>query len=591
MEANINNQRPNDTSALKVLVSDEERQRFCRLPEALFDPELYHDTDADTLDCKWFHNDMWDIASYYYLYKRGVPYIPEGHLKISYRDRDDSLEQEQVIEKAYEPVRLRLKKVKQLIDKQARFMFGQNPDIKVEVDMEIGETQAGIKDGVDVLHEMTDKILTKNAFYKHLYKAYKDCTIGKRVAAVINFDAVTGVKIIFLTCFHFSYRYADYDKSKLIDFVSYQILGDCDCEDTRYIIKRYSIVRMDDGQERVKITERIFDHKCEDITEDYNQERMLMGEPELFDGITELSEIPAVIIINDGLTDECHGVSDVEDLEDYEEWLNMIGGLDIDALRQNMHPLRYTVDMDKSTTKHVSNRPGSYADLQTTRDDNDHVHPEVGVMQADLSKYTAALKNIQDDLNKNAYNMTDVPDISLETLSGAIASGKGLKAIYWGLIIRCDEKFKTWEPAIQRIVEIIISGCFTYPDIAAMYLDQIALPSEETPYQVHVERNNPLPEDEEEEKLVDVQQVAASLMSRKTYIMKWQNKTSNQANAEILQIALEKSVLEDNALPYSALSENELYKMLQEMGVSPENGTEEPEQTVNIDESVIDTSI
>lgn len=591
MEAKAVNQRPSDTSALKVLVSDHERQNFCRLPEALFDPELYHDTDADTLDCKWFHNDMWDIASYYYLYKRGVPYRPEGHLKISYRNRDDSAEQEQVIEQAYDPVELRLKKVKQLIDKQARFMFGQDPDIKVEVDMEIGETQQNIKDGVDVLHEMTDKILTKNAFYQHLYKAYKDCTIGKRVAAVINFDEMTGIKIAFLTCFHFAYKYADYDKTKLTDFVSYQVLGDCDCETTRYIIKKYRLVLVESGEERVSITEKIFDHKCVDITDSYNAERIEAGEPQLFDDITELKEIPAVIIINDGLTDECHGVSDVEDLEDFEEWLNMIGGLDIDALRQNMHPLRYTLDIDKETSKYVSNRPGSYADLQSTRDDSDHIHPEVGTVQADLNKYTAALKNIQDDLNKNAYNMTDVPDISLENLSGAIASGKGLKAIYWGLILRCDEKFKTWKPAIQKIVEIIIDGCFIYTDIASKYLDQIALPSQEIPYQINVERNNPLPEDEEEEKLVDVQQVAANLMSRKTYIMKWQNKTSNQANAEILQIALEKSILEDNALPYSALSENELYRMLQEMGVKPEEGEEDPTQNVQIEESVIDTSL
>lgn len=551
---------------------------YCKIPKHL----LTLDPDGHGANRTWVYPDWECIAKYYHKYKCGVSYKPEGHLQkvvVTTEDNETITTYDQV----YDPARIRLKKVAQLINKQARFMFGIGPDIGLDFDMDIREKSETIKNGLDVLDEMLTNVLKKNEFDRNLIKAYKDCTIGKRVAAVINFNDVEGISVRFVSAFN----YCCYKKNgKMLSATVFEVFGDTEADNIIYLVKDYwlePITENGEQSERCHIRERIYNAKCEDISALYAEDKEA---PPLFDGLTDLKEIPIVEIVNDGLLDEQHGVSDVAELEDDEGMLNMLLGLDIDALRKNMNAMKYTIDIDHSTTGNITNAPGGYADLTSDRMDSAHLHPEIGILQADLNKYMAALESVQKELNENIYNQVDVPDVSIENLAGVITSGKALKAIYWGLTTRCDEKFKTWQPAIEKICQIIIDGCYIYPLIASKYLSDESLPVD-IPYEIIVTRNTPLPEDEIEEKTIDMQEVAVGVMSKQSYLKKWRSLTTTQANKELIQIATEKALLEDSAIPLDAMKDNELYQLLVDAGVKVDE-TEEVDRIENINENIIE---
>ena len=214
----------------------------------------------------------------------------------------------------------------------------------------------------------------------------------------------------------------------------------------------------------------------------------------------------------------------------------------MDADRKSMNPIRYTVDMEGNSTKNLSSSAGSFWDLQS--DQNlDKSNPQVGLLESSMG-YSATLESTLKRIKANGYEMVDVPDINLETMSGVITSGKALKAIYWPLIVRCKEKMKEWGPTLENLVRIIVDGSMVYGDIASRYITDTVSPVD---YKVSIEQNTPIPEDEVEEKNMDISEVESKLMSRKTYMKKWRGLTDDEVDKELEQIALERQMLEDAA--------------------------------------------
>ena len=85
-----------------------------------------------------------------------------------------------------------------------------------------------------------------------------------------------------------------------------------------------------------------------------------------------------------------------------------------------------------------------------------------------------------------------------------------------------------------------------YPDIANLYVEN---PLQEVDYTIDITNQYPLPEDESEEKTLDLEEVAAQTMSKKAYMKKWRNLTDQEADDEIRQIALERQLLEEAYFP------------------------------------------
>ena len=207
-----------------------------------------------------------------------------------------------------------------------------------------------------------------------------------------------------------------------------------------------------------------------------------------------------------------------------------------------MNPIRYTIDASSDSTSNLSISAGAFWDLVSDPNQPVDRTAQVGVLDSPMT-YSAALGTTLDRIKNTMYEQCAVHNVSPEALKGVVSSGKTLKAIYWDLIVRCEEKMLAWRPALQFLGSCIIEGVRLYPKAGQFYLDE-ALPNE--PYSIRVDNQYPLPEDEQEEKQIDLSEVAAKTMSKKAYMKKWRNLTDDEANDELRQIALERQILEDS---------------------------------------------
>lgn len=96
---------------------------------------------------------------------------------------------------------------------------------------------------------------------------------------------------------------------------------------------------------------------------------------------------------------------------------------------------------------------------------------------------------------------------------------------------------------MEHIVKTIIDGAKLYPGSAKPFVED---PIPDVPFEVRVDNQYPLPEDEQEEKNIDLAEVQAQTMSKKSYMRKWRNLTDEEADLELQQIAKERELLEDS---------------------------------------------
>jgi len=260
--------------------------------------------------------------------------------------------------------------------------------------------------------------------------------------------------------------------------------------------------------------------------------------------VSTLTAIPVSIFLNDGLTGDTDGESEIGLLEDFESWHSKMSNADIDAGRGSMNPIRYTVNMNPNTTDlaKLPNKPGSMWNLEESQN-IDRGRAMVGILENSMN-YSEPLKVTLDRIKTSAFEQVDVPNITLETMSGVITSGKSLKAIYWSLIVRCKEKMKVWGPGLRLLVKTIIDGSYLYPTCIQRYISETLL---EVSYEVKIVQNHPLPDDEIEEMSIDLQNVESKTMSKKAYMQKWRGLTDEQVEEELRQIAEERQMIEDFA--------------------------------------------
>ena len=113
-----------------------------------------------------------------------------------------------------------------------------------------------------------------------------------------------------------------------------------------------------------------------------------------------------------------------------------------------------------------------------------------------------------------------------------------------------------------------------YPNCIKRYINVALTPVE---YEINIVQNTPLPEDEIEEMTMDMSLVEAKIMSRKWFMKKWFEMTDDEVQEELEQIALEREIIEDSAMP----TEGEVppYPDNQD----PNNGEEEEDVPQEID--------
>jgi len=416
------------------------------------------------------------------------------------------------------PATWHAKEIKTLIDKEARFMFSVPPDIRLKDRGDDPEQQR-----VQPNETLLQKVLENNRFNSKLVRAAKDYLIGKRIAIAVNFNEETGVTVSFIPSLEFVYETDEKNVDRITKFIQFYTIVANDEKSQQKIYKKKWYMA-EDG--KCHVEEGLYDGNA----------RLL---EELFpDTATEFDYIPVSVVINDGLVNDPFGVSEVEALQGTEEWYSKLSNKDIDSLRKGTDQITWALDIDPRTTSDLSRAPGAFWDLQTDPAQEGRTG-SVGVLDNPMS-YSTALDSTLKRLKTSMYSALDVPDTSNEALQGMVTSGKTMQAVYWGLMTRCSEKMLDWVPAFKSMVKTIIEGCKLYPNVYNLYEGEPLVDD----YEVIVESNYPILQDDIEEKASDILEVNAKVRSRKSYMKKWMGLTEQEVDEELNQIQLEAAMLE-----------------------------------------------
>lgn len=427
----------------------------------------------------------------------------------------------------------RFKIIRSIIDKEARFLFSHPPKITLEDASETAKDENGKPiNRLEANELLLEKVLQSNHFNSKLVRAAKDCLVGRRIAIAVDFND-SGVDISFMPSLEFIYETDPTDVDVITKFIRFYSIQEHDESEQQRIYKK--TWEMVNG--KCFITEGVYDGNAHLIPDTYTETK------------TELDSIPCWVIINGGLVGDPFGKSDVEELVDDESWYSKLSSKDFDSLRKGTDQIVWAMDVNPDSTKNLSRAAGSFWDLSSAPTFDGSVG-KVGVLENNMS-YADALDTTLNRIRSNMFSQLDVPDTTSDALQGIVTSGKTMEAIYWGLMVRCDEKLLDWKPAIQNMVECIIEGCKIFPNAKAVYTDMELVDD----YLINIENTYPILRDESEEKSTNILEVNANVMSRKAYMKKWRNLSDEDVEDELAQIKREQELLDRDTQFTGALDE------------------------------------
>lgn len=247
---------------------------------------------------------------------------------------------------------------------------------------------------------------------------------------------------------------------------------------------------------------------------------------------TGLDFVPSAVIINDGLTGEITGESDVAVLRDLADAYNRRLSDDQDALKFNMFPQRVFRDVEPRCLENIKVSPGSLLDIQSSVTGEHQATADI--LESGFG-YDGRYEHSVDRLDKIMHEQLAIPMTTIDQLKSLGISGKALKMLYNPLIARCEEKWQAWDEAIRWMVRSLarLSKASGGPDYTGL------------DYTVAIDHLWPIPNDDDAEREQDRLDVAAQTMSRKAYIDKW--RPTADAEEELRQMALERQQLEESS--------------------------------------------
>ena len=430
-----------------------------------------------------------------------------------------------VDEKDYTPTKKKTNYIKKLIKEEARFLFGKTPIFTVQVEDDKYQEQ------VEEINKYINKLLKDNLFEDKLVKGARDCFIGKRIAIKLHADTITKtIRVMFVPSLEFVYEPFEDRVDELKKIIFFHQMNQEQDKSKQIIWKqKYEMV----------------DGKC------ILNEGFYNGNGDLLETLAvnvdlKLSGIPAYVILNDGLSGDLKGESDVEEILENGIAYNKLASEDLDALKKGMNRIIYGTDVDPEASKHFKLKPGAYWDVSTDIA-SDGKQAQIGTIDTDFN-YDTRMENTLNRIKADMHEVLNIPMINNQDLKGMMTSGKSMKALYWQLITRCEEKMMSWRPALEWMIKAILEMNEVYSITTLPKLEN---------FDVVVENQYPLQENEDEEMTLDLQKVNAQTMSRKSFIKKWANVTDDIADEELKQIQLEKQMLEDSYSQFETNFEDE----------------------------------
>lgn len=412
----------------------------------------------------------------------------------------------------YQPTKRITNNIKYLIKEVARFMLSRAPEITIQP----ASDDEGNKAKCAALEDYVRRVLKDSGWSGRLSKAGRDQFIGKRVALKVTGGPGQPLRVGFRPALECWALHDPEDVGRLTKMIYlYQAAEGDDPADQRFW---YQVYEAWDG--RAAVTERMVDGNGT-VIEDRADGAAL-----------PIPYIPSYVLINDGLSGDTVGESEVEQLEQLAASYNRTTSDDQDALRFNMFPQTAFIDADEGSLQGLKVAPKAIIDLQT-----DPAKPD-GQARAEVLEvgfsYGERVDRHLDRLDLDMRKMLGVPPKSLDEYKAGGVSGKALKALYWPLLCKCEEKWTEWDAALVWMARCIY-------DLAIAYGQGKEFAGAD--FTVGIEHLYPLMDDEEEERALDLREVASGARSRKSYIDKW--RPADDAEAEIEQIVLERRMLEE----------------------------------------------
>ena len=234
-----------------------------------------------------------------------------------------------VEEEDYIPFKKKTNYIKKLIKEEARFMFGKAPIFTVKIEDDNLEKQ------VEQINLYIQETLKENLFEDKLIKGARDCFIGKRIAIKLHADTTTkAMRVMFVPSLEFVYEPFEDKVDELKKIIFFHQMNQEQDKSKQIIWKqKYEIV----------------EGKC------ILNEGFYNGNGDLLEALStnvdlKLSGIPAYVILNDGLSGDMQGESDVSELLDNANTYNRLSSEDIDALKKGMNRIIYGIDVINNST-------------------------------------------------------------------------------------------------------------------------------------------------------------------------------------------------------------------------------------------------
>lgn len=417
----------------------------------------------------------------------------------------------------YEPTQDIRNKVKPLLKKQARFMFGNEPFINFKPD------DLKDSDSCEELRRFIDDILESNKFWNNTRKAFLMSTIKKRV--LLRVEANPGMPIVIkyenIEDFYYKEQNGNLLEAKFFEEDENNDFVEAD-KDKNYYIHTYYYDRENENTE----------------VQAYYKRQAFKGDDtrnpiEEIIQTTGFNTIPCWLIKNGGELGDEFGESDVDELREPQNLYNKKNSDFADALRFQMFGAESIIDGNPDDVSKLTVAPNAVHAIRT-----DDTAAESGKQAVhNRLEYNfgsaEAINSFLDRIDKDMRDILDMPNIKDLT---NIPSAKAMKYMYNDLIGRCEEKWNDWEPVLRALIKFIVEAApYSYKGIFKNEWSNLK-------YTMIFTHNYPLPADEEDKKRLAMEEISTKVRSIKSYIKEFTDEedaesTLNEILEEIQLIA------------------------------------------------------
>ncbi|KEI87555.1 hypothetical protein N492_11350 [Clostridium botulinum B2 267] len=407
----------------------------------------------------------------------------------------------------YSPTQDIRNKVKPLLKKQARWMFGKKPTLIFKAD------DLKDKEQCEELRRFIEDVFENNNFWNNTRKAFLEATIKKRVLLRAEANPGDPVTIKYESIENFFYKEKNGKLLKAIFFEEDEMnVYKEEDKDKIYYLHTY-YYNADEYTKALQAWYKKETYKNTDLIEKIEYD-------------TGFSTIPCWLIRNGGELNNTFGESDITDLRDAQNQYNKRNSDFADALRFQMFGSESIIDGNEDDVNRLTIAPNAVHAIKT-RDEALAEGKQATIQRQEYNiGSSSALDSYLDRADSDMKETLDMPKIS--DLNN-IPSAKAMVYLYNDLIARCEEKFNDWEKPLLSLMNFIIEvGSVCYPGIFNKAWVQMK-------YTKIIKQNYPIPNDEDEKKTLAMKEVEADVRSRKSYIKEYSDEEDvEKAFEEIL---------------------------------------------------------